>query len=177
MIIYKDIISNDELFSDTYPMTLIDDVIFRVVGKTVTESAGDFDAAIGANPSAEEASEGVDESSVSGCNVVLANRLVETAFDKKGYMVYIKDYMKKIKERLTKENPDRAKIFQDNIQGQVKKIVGEFKEYQFFLGESMNADGMVVLMKWEEIDGNEAPCLYFFKDGLLEEKVWTKLDT
>ena len=35
----------------------------------------------------------------------------------------------------------------------------------------MNAEGMVVLLKWEDINGEEAPCLYFFIDGLLEEKV------
>ena len=33
---------------------------------------------------------------VSGCNVVLAHRLSATGFDKKGWTVYIKDFMKVI---------------------------------------------------------------------------------
>merc|ERR1711976_233659 len=140
----------------TYPVTLVDEVLYRVVGKQETIAAEDYDAAIGANPSAEEASEGLEDAAQSVINVVHGNRLVETGFDKKGYMVHIKDYMKKVKEDLTANNPDRLKVFQDNVQTAVKKIIGEFKEYQFFQGESMNADGMVVLMKWEDMGGNEA---------------------
>ena len=63
----------------------------------MTTETSDFDdSKIGANASAEgtDADEGAEASSQSGCNIVLANRLVETNFDKKGYSVYIKDYMK-----------------------------------------------------------------------------------
>ena len=42
----------------------------------------------------------------------------------------------------------------------------KIKELQFFTGESMNPDGMVVLSEWEGAN----PCFYFFKDGLVEEK-------
>ena len=35
------------------------------------------------------------------------------------------------------------------------------------VGESMQPDGMLALMKWEE----ETPYVYFFKHGLDEEKV------
>jgi len=33
MKIYKDVFSGDELFSDTYPMKLVDDCIYEVYGK------------------------------------------------------------------------------------------------------------------------------------------------
>ena len=172
MLIYKDIISGDELFSDTYPISLVDDVMYRVVGKYVTEKAGDYDAAIGANPSAEEACEGVDDGSIYGINVVVANRLLPTPIDKKSYMTYIKAYMAKIKSKLEEDNPDRAKVFVEKIPPQVKKIISEFKEYEFFTGETMNPEGMIVLLKYEDnAEGNEEPILYFFKDGLDEEKV------
>ena len=46
-------------------------------------------------------------------------------------------------------------------------MLENFKEYQFFIGESGNQDGMVVLVEWKE----ETPYLYYFRDGLLEEKV------
>ena len=54
------------------------------------------DAMFGGNASAEgaDADEGGDTNAVSGCNIVLANRLTETAFkDKKAYQVYLKEYM------------------------------------------------------------------------------------
>ena len=48
------------------------------------------DAAIGANPSAEEEVEASAASSVSGVNIVLAHRLKETSFSKKDYQTHIK---------------------------------------------------------------------------------------
>ena len=61
-----------------------------------TETTEVSDAMFGGNASAEGGDDEAADSSTSasGCNIVLANRLVETNFDKKGYAVYIKDYMK-----------------------------------------------------------------------------------
>ena len=51
----------------------------------------------GANPSAEEADEGAEDATETGCDIVLAHRLAECfAFtDKKSYTEYLKDYMKR----------------------------------------------------------------------------------
>ena len=76
--------------------------------------------------------------------------------------------MKKIVEHLTKENPDRLAEFKAKVQPVVKeKIMDSFSEFQFFMGESCNPDGMHVLVFWRD----ETPILWFFKDGLIEEKV------
>lgn len=87
--------AGDELFSDSYKMKLVDDVIYEVYGSIVSRK--DDIKLDGANPSAEEADEGTDDGSVSGVDVVLNHRLAETyAFgDKKSYTLYLKDYMKK----------------------------------------------------------------------------------
>lgn len=84
------------MFSDTYKMKLIDDVIYEVYGKLVSRSDGDIQLS-GANPSAEEADEGTDSTVQTGVDIVLNSRLEETfAFgDKKSYTLYLKDYMKK----------------------------------------------------------------------------------
>lgn len=89
-------VSGDEMFSDTYKMKLVDEVIYEVTGKLVTRSQGDIHID-GFNPSAEEADEGTDSNVESGVDIVLNHRLVETyAFgDKKSYTLYLKDYMKK----------------------------------------------------------------------------------
>ena len=47
------------------------------------------------------------------------------------------------------------------------KMCDEFKDLQFFMGESCNTDAMTVIMLYK----GETPYLYFFKDGLIEEKV------
>ena len=55
-----------------------------------TEKTEITDAMIGGNASAEEASEACDDGSASGVDIVLANRLQQTAFSKKDYGTYIK---------------------------------------------------------------------------------------
>ena len=50
-----------------------------------------------------------------------------------------------------------------------KKLVAGFKDLEFFTGESMDLEGMVVLLNYRE-DGS-TPYLSFWKDGLVEEKL------
>jgi Translationally controlled tumour protein len=61
----------------------------------VTRKLGEVVLA-GSNASQEEQDEGTDESSESGIDIVLNQRLTEVPFlqDKKAYQGYIKDYMK-----------------------------------------------------------------------------------
>ena len=50
---------------------------------------------LGANASAEGGDDGgADDDTITGADVVLAHRLSATGFDKKGWTVYIKDFMK-----------------------------------------------------------------------------------
>jgi len=174
MKIWKDIFTGDEIGSDSYPVELIDDLIYEVQAKMITKSdSGDYD--IGANASAEGADEGegVDSTTVTVNNVVDAHRLAQTAFDKAAYMGYIKQYMKKLKDKLTEQGKtERAEALVKNIQPIIKKVIGNIKEYDFFVGEgpeSLELNGMVVLMFYKE-DGI-TPYFWYFKDGLDEEKV------
>lgn len=84
------------MFSDSYKMKLVNEVIYEVTGKLIQRSQGTIDIA-GFNPSAENEDEGTDENVESGVDVVLNHRLCETfAFpDKKSYTLYLKDYMKR----------------------------------------------------------------------------------
>ncbi|KAJ8968576.1 hypothetical protein NQ314_002241 [Rhamnusium bicolor] len=171
MRIYKDIFTGDEMFSDTYKMKLVDEVVYEVYGKLVQRKHGDI-LLDGANPSAEDADEGTDDAVESGVDIVLNHRLCETyAFgDKKSYTAYLKDYMKKLVSKLEEKSPDQVDIFKTNMNKVMKDILGRFKELQFFTGESMDIDGMVGLMEYRDIDGESVPVMMFFKHGLDEEK-------
>lgn len=171
MKIYKDLITGDEMFSDTYKVKLVDEVIYEVTGKHVTRKEGEIQLA-GSNPSAEEADEGTEEGVETGVDIVLNHRLVETfAFgDKKGYTLYLKDYMKKLVEKLGERAPDQIEVFKTNMNKVMKELLGRFKEFQFFTGESMDCDGMVAIMEYREIEGQSVPIMMFFKHGLEEEK-------
>ena len=85
------------MFSDSYPIKLVDDLYYEVEGKNITVSNDIDDALIGGNKATEgtEEDEGVDSSAVTGINVVLTHKLVETGFDKGGFKNWLKDYMKR----------------------------------------------------------------------------------
>ncbi|XP_049905784.1 translationally-controlled tumor protein homolog isoform X2 [Epinephelus moara] len=169
MIIYKCVISNDEMFSDIYKIKeCADGIFYEVEGKTTTRTEDFDERLIGANPSAEQLSEGTESSSTSGVDIALNHNLRKTSFSKDSYKTYIKGYMKAIKEKLEETDPDRVKPFMASAKEEVKKVLANFKNYEFFTGESMNPDGMVGLLDYRE-DGI-TPFMLFFKDGLLEEK-------
>ncbi|XP_073740301.1 translationally-controlled tumor protein-like [Callorhinus ursinus] len=126
MIIYRDLISHDEMFSDIYKIReMADRLCLEVEGK-------------------------------------------ETSFTKEAYKKYIKDYMKSIKGKLEEQRPERVKPSMTGAAEQIKHILANFKNYQFFIGENMNPDGMVALLDYRE-DG-VTPYMIFFKDGLEMER-------
>lgn len=158
------------MFSDTYKIKLVDDVVFEVYGKLISRSEGDIKLA-GSNPSAEEADEGTDSNVETGVDIVLNHRLTETGFgDKKSFTLYLKDYMKKVIAELEKSSPDQVDVFKNNVNKYVKELLGRFKELQFFVGESMDCDGAIGMCEYRDIDGTQVPVFAFFKHGLLEEK-------
>eukprot|EP00092_Neocalanus_flemingeri_P041484 GFUD01045171.1.p1 GENE.GFUD01045171.1~~GFUD01045171.1.p1 ORF type:complete len:173 (-),score=66.64 GFUD01045171.1:348-866(-) len=171
MKIYKDVFSGDELFSDTYPMKLVDGCMYEIYGKHITRCEGEVKLA-GSNASAEEADEGSESNSVSGVDLVLNHRLVETGFgSKKDYTIYLKDYMKKIVKYLEDNNKaDQVDEFKKNINGVMKELLGKFKDLSFYTGENMDSEAMILIMDYREHEGEERPVILAFKHGLEEEK-------
>ena len=76
----------------------------------------------------------------------------------------------RIVAKLEKDTPDQVDVFKKNINEVMKDVLGRFKDLQFFTGESMDADGMIALMEYRDIDGVSTPILMCFKHGLDEEK-------
>jgi len=172
MLIYKDIISGDEMFMDNYKFTIVHGAVYRVEGKYITRSKVGELVLDGANPSAEEAEEAADDDNESGVDVVLNMRLTETGFsDKKNYVSYLKEYMGAIAKKLAETAPDQVDAFKQGANAFVKEKLPKFKDMQFFQGESMNPDAMTGIMLYEDTDAGEKPFLYFFKHGIEEEKV------
>jgi len=54
--------------------------------------------------------------------------------DKKGYTAYLKEYMKKVVDKLQENAPDQVDVFKTNINKVMKDILGRFKDLQFFTG-------------------------------------------
>lgn len=167
MIIYTDIISGDELLSDAYDLKEVDGVIYEADCDMIKVGGDNID--IGANPSAEDGDEDLEDSTEMVNNIVHTFRLQQTAFDKKSFLTYIKGYMKQIKAKLQESNPDEVAVFEKGAQAYVKKVIGSFKDWEFFTGESMDPDGMLVLLNYRE-DGT-TPYVALWKHGLKAEKI------
>ncbi|GMM47039.1 Tma19 protein [Pichia kluyveri] len=168
MIIFTDKFSGDELLSDAYDVKLVDDVVYEADCQMVTVRPG-ADVDIGANPSAEDGDDDVEDGAETVNNVVYSFRLQQTAFDKKSFLTYIKSYMKSIKAKLAESDPDAIPVFEKGAAAYVKKVIGSFKDWEFFTGESMDPDGMIVLMNYRE-DG-ETPFVAVWKHGVNETKI------
>lgn len=153
--------------SDAYDIKLVDDVIYEADCQMVTVGDGDVD--IGANPSAEGGDEELDSTKETVNNVVYSFRLQQTAFDKKSFLTYIKGYMKTIKAKLQESNPDQVEVFEKGAQKYVKKVIGSFNDWEFYTGESMDPDGMLVLLNYRE-DGT-TPFVAIWKHGVTEYKI------
>jgi len=172
MKIFKDIFSGDEMFSDTYKFKLVDGVLYEVYGKLITRKLGDV-TLDGANPSAEEASEDNDEAVESGVDVVLNHRLMETyAFpDKKSFTLYLKEYMKRLVDKMIENGSTEVDVFKTNINKVMKDLLTRFKDLQFYTGENMDIEnGMVAMLEYRDIGDDNVPVLMLFKHGLEEEK-------
>lgn len=79
--------------------------------------------------------------------------------------------MKAVKKGMQEKGADEAAVkdFETKASGYAKKIIANFKDYEFFTGESMNPDGMIVLLNYRE-DG-VTPYVTVWKHGLDEMKV------
>ncbi|KAD3641769.1 hypothetical protein E3N88_30993 [Mikania micrantha] len=162
MLVYQDLISGDELLSDSFSYKEIENgILWEVEGKWVVQGAVDVD--IGANPSAEGADddEGVDDQAVKVVDIVDTFRLQEQpAFNKKQFVSYIKNYIKNLTPKLDEE---KQEFFKKNIEAATKFLLGKLSDLQFFVGESMHDDGSMVFAYYK--DGATDPTFLYFGVG------------
>ncbi|KAK8633621.1 hypothetical protein V6N13_014465 [Hibiscus sabdariffa] len=167
MLVYQDLLTGDELLSDSFPYKEIENgMLWEVEGKWVVQGAVSVD--IGANPSAEGADEdeGVDDQAVKVVDIVDTFRLQEQpAFDKKQFVTFMKRYIKNLTPKL---EPEKQVAFKKNIEGATKYLLSKIKDFQFFVGESMHDEGSLVFAYYKE--GATDPTFLYFAYGLKEVK-------
>ncbi|KAM7463079.1 hypothetical protein LguiA_031200 [Lonicera macranthoides] len=167
MLVYQDLLTGDELLSDSFPYKeVLNGVLWEVEGKWVVQGAVDVN--IGANPSAEgaEDDEGVDDQTVKVVDIVDTFRLQEQpTFDKKQFVAYVKKYIKLLTPKLEGEQLD---LFKKNVEGATKFLLSKLADLQFFVGESMHDDSSLVFAYYKE--GATDPTFLYFSSGLKEVK-------
>ncbi|KAK9825472.1 hypothetical protein WJX81_007211 [Elliptochloris bilobata] len=161
MIIYKDKLSGDEMFADSYPMREVEDGFFYEVDGS-WQTVGEVHVDTGANASAEEAEETVDDTARKVVDIIESFRLVEQpSYDKKAFMAYIKPWLKRVIEKLPEAEQEE---FKAKSQSAMKFLLGKIKELQFFLGESMDPESTMAYAYYK--DGGSSPTFLFCKYAL-----------
>ncbi|EHB14989.1 Translationally-controlled tumor protein [Heterocephalus glaber] len=111
MIIYRDLISHAEMFSDIYKIREIA-CAWRWRARCSVEQRVTLMTLIGGDASAEgPEGEGTGSTEVTGVDMVVNHHLQETSFTKESCKKYIKDYMKSIEGKLEEQRPERVKLF------------------------------------------------------------------
>ena len=182
MKIFKDIVSGDEMLSDTFQMTFeYDDAIIKVPSKNrPKDDLGNVDIgcgnAFGGGEAEEEPAAAGGEGVEMVLDVVANSELKQVNMSKKEFMAYIKDYFKKIIAYLEENGKkDRVDGFKKGAQAFIKYIIPKYDEIELYTGANgENEDGEIVggicISYWEN-DEDKGPMFYFFKDGLKEEAV------
>lgn len=98
MKVWKDILSGDEMVSDSYPHTYtFEDACLEVRSKLVTKNSNEN---FGIADNDEDGGGNQDPNAITVIDIVDAHRLKEIELDKKTWVAYVKGYVKKVKEKL-----------------------------------------------------------------------------
>jgi len=188
MKIYTCPVSGDEIISDSFKFTEVDDVVYEV-DCAWTTAGGAINIDTGANASAEGGDEeGTDDKAMPVIDAIDNHRLEEASFlkDKKEYGNALKKYFKKVKEVMKKEGKSDEEIKEwekragayakDNILAKDK-----FKDLEMYITEhamdyiTADAHPIVLLLNYRDgEDGSKGggnPYLIIWKAGLGETKL------
>jgi hypothetical protein len=177
MIIYKDIITGDEIISDTYKLVADGPALWTADCRKYLKGGEDFQLE-GANPSAEDGEDdGGEGEKVMVHDIEDQFRLVWLKQEegmkpsKDAFKAHLKAYVKGINNKLKEKgaSEETIKEFQGGAAAAVKKILGNYDNYDVLMNQSMDANGMHVLIDFRE-DG-VTPYATVWKHGLEEMKV------
>uniref|UniRef100_UPI001E1B4563 translationally-controlled tumor protein-like n=1 Tax=Jaculus jaculus TaxID=51337 RepID=UPI001E1B4563 len=131
----------------------------------VSRAEGKWRALIGGNASTEGLEdEGSESTGVTRVDVVMIHHLQENSLTKETYQKYINDDMKPPRGKLEEWKPERVKPLISGAADQINHILVNFNNYQVFISENVNPDGMVDLPDYHKDD--VTPLMIFFRDGL-----------
>ncbi|GIY83606.1 translationally-controlled tumor protein homolog [Caerostris darwini] len=169
MIIFKDLISEDEMFTDAFLYNLVDDCLYEVECSHVVRNTPALQLE-GSNP--VEVGDGSQEEDFreSGFDLVLNQRLVETTFSSKNdFRDYLKRYSKELERKWNASGAPKevVDLSKQNFIKAVKLVVPKFENFRFYLGESCHPSGLLAMLEVREVSGSRVPLMIFIKEACL----------
>ena len=136
MRVFKDLISGDEFFSDSFPHEIVyEQAGIKAKAKWVTKGAE------AVNIATDEEEEEVEGETVIDIQDKFQLNEVQ-GFTKAEFVQWAKAYLPKVKQQLIDNGKeDRVKDFMKGASQMVKFIAGNFGEFQLFVGEKMDYEG------------------------------------
>lgn len=176
MRIYQNIGDGDvDIISDGYKMTKpegFEGIVTEVVSRMVVKGGENIDIGCGnafggKNEDDEEGGAGGQDEVEKVNDLIDAFQYAETAMDKDQFKGWLKEYGKKIVEKLPKEDGDR---FKKGFQLFAKKILSSFAEFTFYTPSDYSMEGTIIMSFWRN-EEDPAPTFWFLLDGLKMIKV------
>jgi len=182
MIVYRDIISGDEVLSDAFVLKEVIDADGNKVpglmccdSKNITKTDGDVDVGCGnafgsGGGDDEEGGGGVDSSVQTVNNVIDGFQYTETQIGTAtDFKSWIKDYMNAVVLKLREKGKPKEEIqaFKASAPEIAKFFLKNFNDLQFYLGPSFDSNTMVFSLYAE---GAVTPTFYYIMGGLAAEK-------
>ncbi|KAL2808495.1 Mss4-like protein [Aspergillus granulosus] len=146
----EDGISGDELFSDDFPITEIDGIVYEVKCETIKFNAC-MEVDVGANNKSDGDIEDIAQTVI--------NVIQSIHFDKTLFFTYLKGYVRAVRTHVRGIESDRGPEFETGPQKFAGQLMDHFKDLEFYTGESMNLNGMVTVLDFRA-DGT-TPLLTF----------------
>jgi hypothetical protein len=158
MLVFRDIVSDDDMFSDDLPYELIDDCLYEV---TCTYIPSPY--------------EPMDEYGSDNSVVDLAANfhLKHVRFARAEYRTYLKSYAETLRQVWNRDaSPDTdLDDYIRKFRVAAKMVLSKLDDAEFYMGESVNEDAMVALLEYRyELDG-EVPVMMFYKHGLTRMEI------
>lgn len=175
MIIFKDRIYGDELFTDAGSVKYAEDgSMITFHAKQITIKEGEDIKLEGANPSQEEQEEEQSEaSSRTELDFVAYNRLEPFEFgDKKGLQQYFKGYFKALRTKMVEEErpADEIKAMENLAKATVVEFSKKHDNLSLYRAGTCNEPTpLCIIFEWGD-DGMSGTA-HVFRQGVIEEKV------
>lgn len=174
MLIYRDIVTNDELFTDSAPITFLDNGLVKIKCRYIKVDNSVSAAAIGGNPSEEAPDEDTEDAVERKLDVVDGCKLQQTASfaSKKELVRVMKGLLKRIMDKI--DCPITKEEFKNTAPKALKFLKENYEEFECYVGESPDSmgEGVTMFLKWEDNEDktSQTPYFYTFKHAVIEEK-------
>lgn len=185
MIVFKDIITGDELFTDDNadrsPNFDKDSLFYEIECKMITKQSEEIDAsAYGGNPSQEEEAEQLDQAAIEkGLDLIIKYDVEECAVvdSKKSLNSYFKKYLKSLAKRLQSDECHKKALgcFKENFKNPkeaMEKFTALFDDdCTVYIGKKYDpseCNATPMIGKWN--DDGMGLVMYVLKDSVEQEK-------